>query len=165
MDIAGGVPVGAVTVAPVSVELTALNFMPNGELSCATETVVVGGVVVLVLESVRRPRSGAVPKSACSRSLMTCVNPAWAPLPLRIASAVATDGVLVAAPEKIYPLPAWVLRADSIDDSCEIAVTCPAVCPLLLRVCEPLLAAVSTLLLEVTSDCNTVLAALMVVPT
>src|ERR1700683_4021034 len=110
---------GPATVAPVSVEETALNFMPNGELSCASETVVVGGVVVLVLESVRRPRSGGVPRAACWRSLMSCVSPAWGALPLRIASAVATDGVLVAAPEKTYPLAAWVLRIDSIDDSCE----------------------------------------------
>src|ERR1019366_3519874 len=158
-DIAAGEPAGPVTVAPVSVELTAPSLMPNGELSCASETEVVVGA-----DTVRRPRP-VVPRSACWRSLMICVSPAWAPLPLRIASAVATEGVLVAAPEKIYPLPPWVLRIDSMDDSCEIAVTCPAVWPLLFRVCEPLLAAVSTLLLVLDSACNEVLAALIVVPT
>ena len=69
-DIAGGEPVEPVTVAPVSVELTAPSFMPNGELSCASETEVVVGA-----DSVRRPRSGEVPRSACWRSLMTCVSP------------------------------------------------------------------------------------------
>ena len=58
-EIAAGVPVGPVTVAPVSVELTALNFKPNGELSCASETEVVVGD-----DTVRRPRP-VVPRSAC----------------------------------------------------------------------------------------------------
>ncbi len=59
--IAGGVPVGPATVAPVSDEVMALSFMPNGNGSASSAIwteVTVGAVIA------SRPRP-AVPMSAC----------------------------------------------------------------------------------------------------
>src|ERR1700730_13925604 len=94
-DIAAGVPVGWVIVAPVSVEVIALSLRPNadGEASSAICTDVADGAV-----STTRPRP-LVPTSACLRSRISCLSPAWAPLPFMIASAEATGAVSVARPE------------------------------------------------------------------
>src|SRR6266481_10015531 len=90
-----GVPVGPVMVAPVSDDEIAVSFSPNGEpaTSSATFTDVSVGEVMM-----RRPRP-LVPTSACRRSEITVVSPAWVVVPLRITSIGATDGVLMAPPE------------------------------------------------------------------
>ena len=77
-----GDPEGPVTVAPVSVDDTAFSFRPNGEpaTSSATCTEVGDGEVIT-----RRPRP-LVPRSACSRSAITCFNPAWVVVPLMMSS-------------------------------------------------------------------------------
>lgn len=96
---------GLVDAEPaVVVDDTELSLNPNGEPAVSSETendvVVVGAVpVVLGLEITRRPRP--VVPSATARSAISCFNPAWVPLPLRIASEEATAGVLIALPEKI----------------------------------------------------------------
>jgi hypothetical protein len=83
-DMPGGAPA---TVAPVRLEAMPASLKPNGEVatSSLTETVepTAGGMS-------SRPRP--VPISAWARSAMTCLRPAWAPLPLRIASVDATAG-------------------------------------------------------------------------
>src|ERR1700730_1103413 len=93
-EMAAGDPAGPVTVAPVSDEETALNFRPNGEPATSSATCTEVGVGE---ERTRRPRP-LVP-SACPRSEITCFNPAWVVVPLRILSAEATEGVLMALPE------------------------------------------------------------------
>jgi hypothetical protein len=103
-DTDAGEPEGPLTVAPVSDDDTELNFRPNGEPAESSETendVVVAGAVPVVagVEITRRPRP--VVPSACARSAMSCFSPACVPLPLRIWSDEATDGVLMALPEKM----------------------------------------------------------------
>ena len=58
-------------------------------------------------------------------------------------------------------MPAWVLRIPSIDDNCDPAVCWATVCPVLLRVCDALLALFCTVLPMETSDCKASLAAPM----
>ena len=96
IDTAAGDPVGPVTVAPVSDDETEFSFRPNtvAGVSSATEIGIVAGA-----EIVSRPRP--LPRSACWRSEITCFKPACAPLPFRMTSASATDGVSIAAPENI----------------------------------------------------------------
>src|SRR5215472_1750197 len=92
-EMAGGEPLGPVTVAPEIVVVAPESLKPNGEVSCWMEKLdPTNGPIV------SRP-SPPVPRSACCRSAMTCFSPAWAPLPLRIVSVGATDGVVVAVPE------------------------------------------------------------------
>jgi len=81
----------------VSDDVTEESFIPNGEpaTSSATFTDVVDGA-----EMTSRP-SPPVPRSACRRSAISCFNPALVPVPLRMSSADATAGVLMALPEKI----------------------------------------------------------------
>ena len=90
-----GDPAGPVTVAPVSEDETALNFRPNGEPAASSTTCTDVGVGELII---RRPRP-LVPRSACWRSEITCFNPAWVVVPLRMVSIGATAGVLMALPE------------------------------------------------------------------
>src|SRR5579864_4173316 len=84
-----------VTVAPVKFEVMLATLKPNGEVaeSSASDT------LEPAPPTTRRPVP--VPTSACRRSLVTWTRPAWAPLPLRISSLLATDGVVVALPEKM----------------------------------------------------------------
>ena len=90
-----GDPAGPVTVAPVSEDETALNFRPNGEPAASSTTCTDVGVGEVIM---RRPRP-LVPRSACWRSEITCFNPAWVVVPLRMVSIGATAGVLMALPE------------------------------------------------------------------
>src|SRR6202034_34891 len=91
-EIVGGEPEGPLTAAPVNVEFTLDNWKPNGEPSWLNVT------FAPLPPTVSRPRP-LVPRSACSRSLMTCVSPACEPLPLRIAFMLATAGWFTALPE------------------------------------------------------------------
>ena len=93
-DICGGEPDGPVAVAPVRLELTLASLKPNGDVSAVSVTA--GAVPPIV----RRPWL-PTPSSACSRSERTCVRPAWAPLPLRMVLAEATDGWFTALPENM----------------------------------------------------------------
>ena len=91
--VAGGAE-GPVTVALLSVELTASISSPNGDTaSSAICTDVAVGFV-----TVRRP-SPLLPRSACRRSEISCFSPAWMPSPLRMRSVEATAGRSPAVPE------------------------------------------------------------------
>src|SRR4051812_32950404 len=95
IESAGGDPVGPVTVAPVSCEDTEFSFSPNTEGAVSSPNVIgtaAGG------DSTRRPNPP--PRSACSRSEISCLNPACAPLPFNSVSASVTGWVSIAAPEK-----------------------------------------------------------------
>src|ERR1700761_8008462 len=94
IPIEGGEPDGPVTVAPVRLESTPVSWKPNGVPSWLNVT------VELEVVALRCPNP-LVPRSACCRSAITCVNPACAPLPLRMSDALATDGWFEALPEKI----------------------------------------------------------------
>ena len=95
--IAGGVPAGPATVAPVSDDVIAFSFKPNGNGSASSEnSTVVGAGGGAVKTSRPRP---AAPTSACLRSAMICFRPACAPLPSRISPMSATAFVSVARPE------------------------------------------------------------------
>src|SRR5580704_8251709 len=67
-EMVGGEPEGPLTVAPVNVEFTLDNWKPNGEPSWLNVR------FAPLPPTVNRPIL-VVPSSACSRSLMTCVNP------------------------------------------------------------------------------------------
>jgi hypothetical protein len=84
-----------VTVEPVKFDVMLATLRPNGEVaeSSASDT--------LEPAPPTTSRPEPVPTSACKRSLITWTKPAWAPLPLRISSLLATDGVVVALPEKM----------------------------------------------------------------
>lgn len=94
-ETAGGEPEGPLTVAPVSDDVIPLSLRPKGEpaTSSATDTEVAVGD-----EMTSRPRPVA-PRSAWLRSAISCFSPAAVPLPLRISSMEATDGVSIALPE------------------------------------------------------------------
>ena len=92
-----GEPEGPVTAAPVKVEFTLASLKPNGEPATSSPTVTTEPPPVAGIN--RRP--SPPPTSACWRSVITCVSPAWAPLPLRIALVLATDCWVVALPEKM----------------------------------------------------------------
>ncbi len=94
---AAGEPAGPVTVEPVSCDEIAFTFRPNGEPATSSATCTEVGVATGV-EITTRPRP-LVPRSACWRSAITCFNPAWPTVPLRMSSAEATDSVLIALPE------------------------------------------------------------------
>src|SRR5919202_441311 len=84
-----GEPLGPVTVAPVSVEDTALILRPNGDPATSSDTcteLAVGCVCT------RRPMP-LVPKSADWRSAMTVLKPACVVVPLMMSPASATDWV------------------------------------------------------------------------
>src|ERR1700733_6060194 len=85
METVAGEPDGPLTAAPVNVEFTLDNWKPNGEPSWLNVT------FAPLPPTVSRPRP-LVPSSACSRSLMTWVSPACAPLPLRMSFMLATEG-------------------------------------------------------------------------
>src|ERR1700683_886220 len=76
-----------VTVAPVKFEVMLETLKPNGEVaeSSASDT----------LEpdppTTRRPEP--VPRSACARSLITWMRPAWGPVPVGVSALLATEGV------------------------------------------------------------------------
>src|ERR1700729_2959733 len=150
METPAGEPDGPVTVAPVNDDDTELNFRPNGEpaTSSATEIdvegVVAGGVIT------KRPRP--VVPSACARSAITCFKPAWVPVPFMMVSTDATAGVLIALPENMKLLPAWVLRIPTIDDSSVCAFCCAMVCPVLLRACGVVAASLCTCPVMLVSD-------------
>src|SRR6202051_4212576 len=94
-ETAAGDPAGPVTVEPVSDDEIAFNFRPNGEPATSSATCTEVGVGE---EKKAGPRP-LVPRWACCRSEITCFNPAWVVVPLRILSIEATEGVLIALPE------------------------------------------------------------------
>ena len=97
---AAGEPDGPVTVAFVSVDETEFSFKPKGEPATSSPTVVNVGDAAAGGVTTSRPMPLA-PRSACSRSAITCFRPAWVAVPFRMSSAEATAGVLMAVPEKM----------------------------------------------------------------
>src|SRR5665213_3335954 len=78
-EMVAGEPDGPVTVAPVSDELTLASLSPNTDPATSSLTATVEPDAAGMT---RRP-SPLVP-SARLRSAITCLRPAWDPLPLRI---------------------------------------------------------------------------------
>src|SRR5262249_1657771 len=94
-DIPGGAPLVPVTVAPLRFELMPESLKPNGEPATSS---LIDTVAPAASGMRRRPRP-LVPRSAWARSAITCLSPACAPVPLRMASVDATAGCFTALPE------------------------------------------------------------------
>ena len=84
-DMAGGVPLGGLTVAPLMFVVVPTSLKPNGDTaSSASDTEVAVGA-----PTTSRPRP-LVPRSACLRSSIICLSPALRPSPSRMWSTVST---------------------------------------------------------------------------